>query len=435
MADDGFAEVASNLVDELSHETDSLSRPCDLRYLIPEITAKDYPSMTYPVPENEHDRLEALDAYGVIGTPPEMDFDEIAKMAGYICGCPVALVNLIAEKWEWYKGKCGMPKDINGEPRGGICSTTICANDLMIVPDLAKDERFADDDFVKGEPHFRFYAGAPMINPDGYALGSLCVLDYQPREIGAQQVEALLCLTHQAVAQLELRRKVAELDEMHRTLAQEKNKAEDLLRNILPGSIAEELKSHGRVQPQYYDSVTILFTDFKGFTRLTERLEPRALIEELNEYFSVFDDIVVRHGLEKLKTIGDAYMCVAGLPGRNQMHAQDMCAAALDIRDYMARVNIARDKMGLPRWDIRIGLNTGGVIAGVVGKEKFTYDIWGDAVNVAALMEAHAEPGQIVLSDSTFSRVQNQFDTVFRDEIDTAKKGRIRCYVLNGRKQ
>jgi class 3 adenylate cyclase len=390
--------------------------------------------MVYPVPENEHDRLAILDTYNVVGTPPEMDFDEIAELASHICGCPVAVINLVADKWEWYKGKCGIPDDINREQRGGICSTTICSNDMLIVADLSKDHRFADQAMVRGEPQFRFYAGAPMINPDGYALGSVCVLDYTPREIDARQMEALRCLTHQATAQLELRRKVAELDEMRRTLAEAKNRAEDLLRNILPDSIGEELKTHGRVQPRYYDSATILFTDFRGFTRLTERSEPRALIDTLNQHFSAFDDSVARHGIEKLKTIGDAYMCVAGLPERNQKHAQHTCAVALDIRDHMARSNAANEKMGLPRWDIRIGLHTGGVIAGVVGKKKFAYDIWGDAVNVASLMEAHATPGQILVSDSTYSRVNGQFDMTLRDEIDTAKKGRIRCYVLNGRK-
>ena len=390
--------------------------------------------MEYPVPKNETDRLAALDNYHVVGTPPEMDFDEIAKMASYACHCPVAVINLVAEKWEWYKGKCGMPEDLNGEPRGGICSTAICGNDLLIIPDLSKDERFSDQDIVKGEPHFRFYAGAPLINSEGYALGSLCVLDYEPRDFDPEQIEALRRLTHQAVAQLELRRMVAELDDLRRELIDEKRKAEELVLNILPRNIAEELKSKGSVRPQYYDSVTIMFTDFKGFTRLTEQLEPRALIDKLNEHFSAFDDIVTRHGLEKLKTIGDAYMCAAGLPQRSQKHAQEACAAALDIRDYMARVNTDRDKMGLPRWDIRIGLHSGGVITGVVGKKKFTYDIWGDAVNVASLMEAHATPGQIALSDSTFSRIGDDFEAEFLKEIDTAKKGRIRCYVLKGRK-
>ena len=390
--------------------------------------------MAYSVPANEADRLKALDAYDIVGTPPSMDFDEIAEAAGQICGCPVAVINLIAERWEWYKGKYGIPEDVNCEPRGGVCSTTICCNDFLIVRDLTKDERFAHQSMVKGDPYFRFYAGDPLINSDGYALGSLCVLDYQPREIGAQQLAALRCLTHQAVAQLELRRKVAELEKMTRALAEERNKAEDLLRNILPESIAKELTTAGCVQPRYHDSVTILFTDFKDFTRLTEKLEPRALIAELNDHFSAFDDIVTRHGLEKLKTMGDAYMCAGGLPGKHRTNALDACAAALDIRNYMARTNEARDKLGLPRWDIRIGLHTGGVIAGVVGKKKFTYDIWGDAVNVAALMEGHAAPGQILMSDSTFGRVHSRMDGVAWGDIDTEKKGRLRCYILSARK-
>ena len=390
--------------------------------------------MSSPIPDNEPGRLAALASYNVAGTPPEMDFDEIAEMATHICGCPVAVVNVVAEKWEWYKGKCGIPEHAIREPRGGICSTTICSNDLLIVPDLSKDERFADHDIVKGRPYYRFYAGAPLINPDGFALGSLCVLDYEPREIAAEQKEMLRWLTRQAVAQLELRRKVAALEETRLALDDEKRKADELLRNILPEDIAEELKAHGKVQPRYHDPVTILFTDFKGFTRLSERLEPRTLIEELNDHFSAFDDIVARHGLEKLKTIGDAYMCASGLPKKSQTHAIDACAAALDIRDHMGRDNDARDKMGLPRWEIRIGLHTGGVIAGVVGKSKFEYDIWGDAVNVAALMEANAEPGQIILSDNTLGHVGDRFDTEFRDEIDSVKKRRIRCNVLKGSK-
>ncbi len=391
--------------------------------------------MYQPVPENDRERLAALDAYDVVDTPPEMDFDEIAEVAAEICGCPVAVVNIVAENWEWYKGKCGIPDHVNSEPRGGICSSTICSNDLLIVPNLAEDERFADQDIVKGPPHFRFYAGAPLINPDGYALGTLCVLDHKPRELESRQIEALRALAHQAVAQLELRRKVAELEHTRRTLAEEKQKSDDLLRNILPDRIAEELKSSGHVQPKYHEAVTILFTDFKNFTQLTGGIEPRELIDDLNAYFSAFDDIIARHGLEKLKTIGDAYMCAAGLLARTQTPADDACAAALDIRDHMARVNAGREKMGQLPWEIRIGLHTGGVIAGVIGKEKFTYDIWGDAVNVAALMEANAAPGQILISDSTYHFVADRFDTEFHDEIDTIKKkGRIRCHVLKGPK-
>lgn len=396
-------------------------------------TAEHVPAMHRPIPDNDRERLAALEAYDVADTPPEMDFDEIAEVAAQICDCPVAVVNIVAENWEWYKGKCGIPDHVNNEPRGGICSSSICSNDLLIVPDLSKDERFVDQEIVKGPPHFRFYAGAPLINPEGYALGTLCVLDHTPRELDSRQVEALRALSHQALMQLELRRKVSELEETRRTLAEEKQKSDDLLGHILPQSIAEELKASGKVQPRYHDAVTILFTDFKHFTQLTGTIDPRTLIDELNDYFSAFDDIFARHGLEKLKTIGDAYMGAAGLLERTQTHAEDACAAALDIRDHMARVNARREKMGQPPWQIRIGLHTGGVIAGVIGKEKFNYDIWGDAVNVAALMETNAEPGQVLISESTFNQVTERFDTEFHGEIDTVKKkGRIRCHVLKG---
>ncbi|MDX1482884.1 MAG: adenylate/guanylate cyclase domain-containing protein [Alphaproteobacteria bacterium] len=390
--------------------------------------------MDYPIPGNEAERLAALETYNVAGTPPEMDFDQIAEIAAKICECPVAAVNVVDDKWEWYKGKCGIPEHVNSEPRGGICCTTICSSEMLVVPDLTEDPRFADQQTVRDRPHFRFYAGMPMINQDGYALGTLCVLDFIPRRIDDRQVEALRFLTHQAVTQLELRRKIAELDKMRETLAEEKQRADTLLDNILPGNVAEELKAEGQVRPRYYDQVTILFTDFKGFTRLTEGLEPRALVEELNAHFSAFDDIVARHGLEKLKTIGDAYMCAAGLPEPSGRHALDAAATALAIRDHMARVNAQRAKMKLPLWEIRIGLHSGGVMAGVVGKRKFAFDIWGDAVNVAALMEANANPGEILLSAATCAKLAGQFETEPRGEIDTAKKGRIRCHVLKGPK-
>jgi len=396
--------------------------------------AKTVPSLSYPVPANEDERLVALGSYDLAGTPPEMDFDEIAEMAGQLCDCPVSVINVVAENWEWYKGKCGIPEHVNSEPRGGICCTTICNNDVLIIPDLKADERFADQDIVKGRPHYRFYAGVPLINPDGYALGTLCVLDYTPHQLEPRQIEALRFLARQAVAQLELRRKVSELQETRQSLAEEKLKVDRMLSNILPGDIADELKSQGQVRPRFHDAVTVLFTDFVGFTEMSSQIEPRKLIDQLNDHFSAFDEIVARHGLEKLKTIGDAYMCVAGLPRRMKQHAHHACAAAIEIRDRMAQLNQAREKIGQPPWRIRVGLHSGGVIAGVIGKERLAYDIWGDTVNVAALMESHAQPGQILLSESTYNLVRDGFRAEPRGEIDTAKKkGPMRCYVLEGK--
>ena len=152
---------------------------------------------------------------------------------------------------------------------------------------------------------------------------------------------------------------------------------------------------HGRVTPRFYESATVMFADFQGFTQLTERMDPKGLVEQLDQFFSAFDEITGRQRLEKLKTIGDAYMCAGGLPEVQRTHPVDACLAALELQDYMSRANQQRERLRLPRWELRIGLHTGSVMAGVVGRRKFTYDIWGDAVNVAARMEAAGNAGCI----------------------------------------
>jgi hypothetical protein len=153
-------------------------------------------------------------------------------------------------------------------------------------------------------------------------------------------------------------------------------------------------------------------------------------VEDLNQHFLAFDEIVDRHGLEKLKTIGDAYMCAGGLPEPNRTHPVEVCLAALEIQAYMARMNTLRDKMRLPPWELRIGIHTGSVMAGVVGKRKFTYDIWGDAVNVAALMEANGVPGQINLSESTYHRINTFFATDDRGMSEAKNKGSLSMFFL-----
>jgi class 3 adenylate cyclase len=299
------------------------------------------------------------------------------------------------------------------------------------VPDLREDERFRELTYVAGDPYCRFYAGMPLINPEGYALGTLCVLDFEPRHITFAQAEAIRRLSRQVISQLELRRNLLELKATREALAAEKKKADELMLNILPEYIANELKHKKYVEPRYYDSVTIMFADFKGFTQFAQNLEPRKLVDDLNQYFSAFDEIVDRHGLEKIKTIGDAYLCAGGLPKPNRGHPIDTCLAALEIQGYAERMNALRDKMRLLPWEVRIGIHTGSVMAGVVGKRKFTYDIWGDAVNVAALMEANGLPGHINLSENTYHRVKDFFATEDRGTIATKGKGRLPMFLLN----
>lgn len=386
--------------------------------------------MDFPVPENERERVKAVDSYRIIGTPPEPAFDDVAELAAQILDCPVGIINLISDTREWLKAKYGVTPELSEMPRGTTCSTTLCQSDLLVVPDLREDDRFRELSYVAGEPYCRFYAGMPLINPEGYALGTLCVVDFAPRQITFAQAEAIRRLSRQVVTQLELRRNLLELTAAREALAAEKRKAQDLLLNILPAAIADELEREKRVEPRYYATATIMFTDFKGFTRFAESLEPRRLVEDLNQYFSAFDEIVGRHGLEKIKTIGDAYMCAGGLPEPHRTHSVDACLAALEIQGYMARMNTLRDKMRLPPWELRIGIHTGSVMAGVVGKRKFTYDIWGDAVNVAALMEANGVPGQINLSESTHHRVKNFFDTEDRGTIGAKNKGGFPMFFL-----
>ena len=267
-------------------------------------------------------------------------------------------------------------------------------------------------------------------------MGTITAVDLEPRELDAGQMELIRRLAHQVMSQLELRHKLVELAEAQEGIASanqaleaEKAKSDELLLNILPAAVAAELKKSDHVAARH-DSVTIMFTDFKGFTRLAGTMEPKGLVDQLDQYFTLFDDITGRHGIEKLKTIGDAYMCVGGLPEENRSHPVDVCLAALEIQSTMARMNAQRAKLNLAQWELRIGIHTGSVMAGVVGKRKFTYNIWGDAVNMAAAMEANGEPGRINLSETTYQRIKTFFECEVRGPVEAKNKGPVKAFFL-----
>ncbi|MBP7515370.1 MAG: nuclear transport factor 2 family protein [Flavobacteriales bacterium] len=188
-------------------------------------------------------------------------------------------------------------------------------------------------------------------------------------------------------------------------LRAEKRRSDELLLNILPLGVAEELKVKGTAEAKLFDLATILFTDFKGFTRLSERLSPTELVTELNTCFRAFDDIITARGIEKIKTIGDSYMAAGGLPDPSSSTPADVVFAALEMQDFMKQHRAEREAEGKPFFEMRVGIHSGPVVAGIVGVKKFAYDIWGDTVNIASRMESSGEVGQVNISEATYRLV------------------------------
>lgn len=227
----------------------------------------------------------------------------------------------------------------------------------------------------------------------------------------------------------QLRSKNRQIAAQQKEIAAEKDKSDKLLLNILPAQIAAELKEHGSTQPRAFSEITVVFTDFVGFTMISEQLTPQELVKTLDKIFLEFDLINERHGLQRIKTIGDAYMCACGLPEPDGENARKAVAAALDMRDYINEFNTT-----LPadahKWSIRIGVNTGPVVAGVVGIKKFAYDIWGDAVNIASRMESSGEEGKVNISETTYAHIKNDFRTEHRGKVKAKNKGEIDMYFV-----
>ncbi len=222
------------------------------------------------------------------------------------------------------------------------------------------------------------------------------------------------------------------INKTSKIIEEERQKSEDLLHNILPEEAAEELKHKGNVTSKKFDSVTVLFTDFKGFTRVSETLSPERLVESIDFYFSNFDEILEKYNLEKIKTIGDAYMVAGGLPTPTEDHPKMVAKAALEIRDFVKQAK-KKHAVHQARFDIRIGIHTGPVVAGVVGKNKFAYDIWGDTVNIAARMETASEAGKVNVSESTYQFIKDEFEFESRGSIDIKNRSAVNMYYLKGK--
>ncbi len=304
----------------------------------------------------------------------------------------------------------------------------------VVIQNGTTDTRYSNDPYVKTHKPLSILC-YPIMHK-----GSLIGLAYFENNLAEaaftiERIELLSLLSGQIAISIEnallyenLEQKV---EDRTAELNAEKIKSDALLLNILPQAAAEELKKYGRTTPQRFEHVTVMFTDFVDFTRISAGMNPTALVDELGTYFAEFDRIMDKYGLEKIKTIGDSYMCAGGLPIPDPDHAIHVIGAAIEIRDYMLHIKEEKDRIGMRHFGIRTGIHSGPVVAGVVGLKKFAYDIWGDTVNTASRMESHCEPWKINISGDTLTHVKHLVDYTHRGKIDAKSKGQIDMYFVN----
>ncbi len=228
--------------------------------------------------------------------------------------------------------------------------------------------------------------------------------------------------------QLFVQRKI--IKKQQKGIQLEHERAEELLLNILPQPIAQRLKKDKSLIADKFEGASVLFTDIVGFRALSKNLEAAEIVQMLNDIFSIFDDLVEKYGLEKIKTIGDAYMVAGGLPEPQDNHAEAIADFALEMQEKAVLFNAEQNRS----FDIRIGIHTGKAVAGVIGKKKFIYDIWGDTVNTASRMESHGISGEIQVTEQTYNLLKDQYSFVERGEIEIKGKGLMKTYFLKERK-
>jgi class 3 adenylate cyclase len=403
------------------------------------------------LPENEAARQEELYRLNILDTPAEERFDRIVRLTRRLFDVPISYVSLVDRDRQWLKSKIGI--EVQSTSRDiSMCGHAILQDKPLVIPDARKDHRFAGNPLVIGEPFVRFYAGQPLHGPTGLKVGTLCIVDQKPRTFGSHELELLHELTMLVERELEmgdvikaqseaikikdeLARSQAELARTVDELQASKQQTEEMLHSILPSDLADELREKGHVQPMRYEPVFVLFSDFAGFTKAAATMEAGELVEELNECFCHFDWVMGKYNVEKLKTIGDGYLAVAGMPKSTSEDAMNIVRAALEMRDYMAKRKVEREANGLPFWGIRIGLHVGPLIAGIVGVRKIAYDVWGDTVNTASRIESAGEPGRINVSKDFHCWVSEEVISEARGKIDCKNKGEIEMFFVDGLKK
>lgn len=306
--------------------------------------------------------------------------------------------------------------------------------EVVVVEDAQKDNRFSSDIYVKSNRPKSILC-MPIISK-----GELAAVIYLENNLIAgaftqNRIELMKLLSGQITVSIENSLLYENLDEKVRErteeLSIEKQKSDDLLLNILPEEVAEELKNDGKSKARLFEEVTVMFTDFVNFTNISETLTPEELVHELDYCFQGFDAIATKYNIEKIKTIGDSYLAVGGIPIPHQDHALNVIKAGQEILSFIDEYKQKQQKLGRPYFEIRVGVHSGPIVAGIVGIKKFQYDIWGDTVNTASRMESSCQPGRLNISGATYSLIKDHFNCEYRGKIEAKNKGMLDMYFVN----
>ena len=364
---------------------------------------------------NEDQRIEEVKRLGLLdlNLSSESRYSSITQVATYLTGCPQSTINILGSNVQQCKASFGfepeqidmmeeMPREVS------ICQFGLAKpGQPLIIENILEDHRTKNWQNMPFDPGFRFYASLPLMSSRGFSIGTLCVFDPKSKNLDHQQIDGLRLLSDQIVHMLE--------KEINSTGVS------------VPEVKTEEQSS--QIKGNYYSATSIIFADFVGFTNLVENSDPGELLETLNTFFSGFDRIISKHNVRKVKTVGDCYMCVGGIPSQQKNHAQEACAAAMDMLKFVEGTNIQYEVLGKPRWELRIGIHSGPVIAGTAGN---TFDIWGDAVNIAARLESSGESGKIHISEKTKDYLEGSGSFTPRGEVELKNKGSWSTFFLDG---
>ena len=365
-------------------------------------------------PENEDLRIKELKRLGILEKNLEQDprFASLTEVATYLTECPYCAINILGSTVQRCKIIFGLSKKEEKDfqrdtPRDlSICQfSLINPHQPLIIENLLEDDRTKMKYSHPDSSGLKFYAGAPLISSKGFSLGTLCVADEITKSLKHNQIEGLRLLADQIVSMIE------------------NENSSKKIKDIKKKSDNEFFEISGR----YYSSATILFADIVGFTSKVERMEPGELLATLDTFFKGFDKIISKNKIQKVKTIGDAYMCVGGIEDKDSSHAKKVCVSALDMLRFVEGVNLQHEALGKECWKIRIGIHSGSLIAGNSGN---SFDIWGDSVNIASRMESSSEPGKIHISQKTKDYLEGMGEVTPRGEIELKDKGLWNTFFL-----